>query len=117
MHFLNTSEAIDLSEIGILVPDVEAYSPIIKQVFAQEPILPVYLFDGQERPLQDSFLALLDLAYNDCKMSDLMDTLTDPNIMDRYGFDESELGTIRDCFYLGIRYLFAKRTFYVSKLF
>jgi exodeoxyribonuclease V gamma subunit len=96
LHFLNTSEAIDLSEIGILVPDVEAYSPIIKQVFAQEPILPVYLFDGQERPLQDSFLALLDLAYNDCKMSDLMDTLTDPNIMDRYGFDESELGTIRD---------------------
>ena len=96
LHFLNTSEAIDLSEIGILVPDVEAYSPIIKQVFAQEPFLPVYLFDGQERPLQDSFLALLDLAYNDCKMSDLMDTLTDPNLMDRYGFDESELGTIRD---------------------
>lgn len=96
LHFLNTSEAIDLSEIGISVPDVEAYSPIIKQVFAQEPIIPVYLYDGQERPLQDSFLALLDLAYNDCKMSDLMDTLSDPNIMERYGFDESELGTIRE---------------------
>ena len=96
LHFLNTSEAIDLSEIGILVPDVEAYSPIIKQVFAQEPILPVYLHHGQERPLQDSFLALLDLAYNDCKMSDLMDVLTDPNIMERYGFDESELASIRD---------------------
>ena len=96
LHFLNTSEAIDLSEIGILVPDVEAYSPIIKQVFAQEPIIPAYLYDGQERPLQDSFLALLDLAYNNCKMSDLMDALTDPNIMERYGFDESELGTIRD---------------------
>ena len=96
LHFLNTSEAIDLSEIGILVPDVEAYSPIIKQVFAQEPNLPVYLHDGQERPLQDSFLSLLDLAYNDFKMSDLMDALTDPNIMERYGFDVSELGMIRD---------------------
>ena len=96
LHFLHTSEAIDLSEIGILVPNVEAYSPIIKQEFAQEPNLPVYLQDGQERPLQDSFLSLLDLAYNDCKMSDLMDALTDPNIMERYGFDESELGMIRD---------------------
>ena len=44
-----------------------------------------------------SFLALLDLASTNCKMSDLMDTLTDPNIMVRYGFEEiSELGMIRD---------------------
>lgn len=96
LHFLNTSEPLDMSEISISVPDVEVYAPIIKQVFDLEPSIPVYLYDGEERPLQDSFLALLDLASTNCKMSDFMDTLTDPNIMERYGFEEAELGMIRD---------------------
>ena len=78
------------------MPDVEVYAPIIKQVFDLKPSIPIYLNDGEERPLQDSFLALLDLASTNCKMSDLMDTLTDPNIMERYGFEEIELGMIRD---------------------
>ena len=96
LHFLNTSESLDISEISISVPDVEVYAPIIKQVFDLKPSIPIYLYDGEERPLQDSFLALLDLASTNCKMSDLMDTLTDPNIMERYGFEEIELGMIRD---------------------
>jgi exodeoxyribonuclease V gamma subunit len=95
LSFIKQNPDIALDTIGISVPDLLTYAPIITHVFGQEPRLPVYLPLNQAQSLRSSLIMILELVSGDFKMNQLVDVLNDPNIARVNDISDEDLKQIK----------------------
>ena len=95
LDYIHSNPDVDLDTIGILVPDLMTYAPIITHVFGQEPRLPVYISINRIQSLRRTLVRLLELLNSSFKMNDLMDLLSDQNMAIAYDFREEELKQLK----------------------
>ncbi|MFO6425332.1 exodeoxyribonuclease V subunit gamma [Motilimonas sp. KMU-193] len=88
-------------DIIVMMPDVNSYSPYIQAVFgsaSQECRIPFSISDrsvSQENPVLTSFLHLLRLPLSRCTSSELLELLSVPAILAKFGISQDEFGQIR----------------------
>ncbi|MBK98153.1 MAG: hypothetical protein CL672_05090 [Balneola sp.] len=95
LDYINSNPDISLDTIGISVPDIMTYAPIITHVFGQEPRLPVYVLINKTKSLRTTLIRLLELVVSSFKMNDLMDLLSDPNMAIVYDFRQEDLKQLK----------------------
>ena len=76
LDFIHSNPDLELDTIGISVPDLMTYAPIITQVFGQEPRLPVFISINKTESLRTTLIRLLELVVSSFKMNDFMDFLS-----------------------------------------
>ncbi|PWI35207.1 exodeoxyribonuclease V subunit gamma [Vibrio albus] len=83
-------------DIIVMVADINAYSPAIQAVFGNAPgerYIPYSISDrtaAQESPVLNAFMNLVSLPDSRCAASELLELLETPEVMSRFGLDESE---------------------------
>jgi exodeoxyribonuclease V gamma subunit len=89
-------------EVVVMMPDVEAYAPLIEAVFAREPgdarHIPFHIADRGARrdgPVVDAFLRILALVGGRAPASEVLDLLALPAVQRRFAIAPEELGTVR----------------------
>ena len=90
-------------EIGVLVPDMATYAPLIDAVFGSERVagvrIPYHIADppfSPEARVLDAFARVLALDSSRATASDLIGLLDVPVVRRAAGIHESELGTLLD---------------------
>lgn len=88
------------SDVAVLTPDIEQYTPYIEAVFAESrdaPPIPFSIADrglAHEQPLLDTFLALLDLPESRFAADTTLGYLEPPAIQRRFRLCEDDLPMI-----------------------
>lgn len=95
LDFIQSRPHVELDTIGISVPDLMTYAPIITQVFEQEPRLPVFISINKTQSLRATIIRLLEWVGSSFKMNDLLDLLSDPNMALVYDLSEDDLKQLK----------------------
>ena len=95
LDFIHSNPDVELDTIGISVPDLMTYAPIIKQVFGQEPRLPVFISNNETESLRTTLIRLIELVVSSFKMNDFMDLLNDPNMAIVYDLSQEDLKQLK----------------------
>ncbi|MCE2573630.1 exodeoxyribonuclease V subunit gamma [Motilimonas eburnea] len=88
-------------DIIVMMPDVNSYSPYIQAVFgsaSQMCRIPFSISDRsvcQENPVFTSFLHLLRLPISRCTSSELLELLSVPAVLAKFGINQDEFSQIR----------------------
>ena len=102
LHCLNKDESLQPEDIPVMVPEISRYAPYIKAVFGQNsPRLPFKLNDitvADEHPLTKAFLDLLNLPYWRFTRSEIHDLMRIPEVMRRFGLDETASSELAELF-------------------
>lgn len=91
------------SDILVMMPDVNTYSPFIDTVFAgnyQDPqFIPYTVADKQNKDLSPSLVAFIDLILlpdSRFTITELLDLIEVPFMVNKFGFEQDDLNLIRN---------------------
>lgn len=100
LRFLDKNPECKLSDVLVMIPDVEAYSGMLETVFANdegEPALPVSGVSGHNyHSAAQSLTELLDLLSSSFKASSVLQLLNHEPIKANFSFSESDLELIEE---------------------
>lgn len=88
-------------DVAVLTPDIGPYAPYVDAVFARrlgEPYIPYSIADrslSTEKPLLETFLALLDLPDSRYPADWILSLLEQPALLLRFGLGQGDLDLIR----------------------
>lgn len=103
-QLLRLLEAGDLTpeDVVVMAPDIETYAPLVAAVFGEHsgrtPI-PYRLSDRSASaldPVVDALAAILHLVQGRLPLPEVLDVLSRPVVMGRFGISEDELAQLRD---------------------
>ena len=102
LHWLDNEELMP-KDIIVMVPDINDYAPFIDAVFAKnlkspEQTIPYSISDRSslsENPLLNTFISLLGLPTSRFTVSEVLDWLEVPLVMDAFNVEASELELIK----------------------
>ncbi|MDT8427311.1 MAG: exodeoxyribonuclease V subunit gamma [Pseudomonadales bacterium] len=97
LHTLQNDAELQPEDILVMIPQISDYAPYIEAVFSYDengsrPFLPWNLSDttvAEEHPLVDIFFQLLALPESRFGYSEVMNYLTVPEIMEKFGLDRN----------------------------
>lgn len=100
LHFVH-AEGYRPQDILVLLPDVEAYAPLLDAVFRRDDdrFLPYRIADRQadaESAVVKAFLRILDLVSERVTSAQVMDVLSLPPVRQRFGLESVDLPTITE---------------------
>jgi exodeoxyribonuclease V gamma subunit len=100
LHFVH-GEGYRPEDILVLLPDVEAYAPLLDAVFRRDDdrFLPYRIADRQadaESAVVKAFLRILDLVSERVTSAQVMDILSLPPVRKHFGLDSVDLPTITE---------------------
>ncbi|MEE9355286.1 MAG: exodeoxyribonuclease V subunit gamma [Methylococcaceae bacterium] len=101
LSFLDRLEGLTPADIVVLAPDISLYAPFVEAVFSPkqgENNIPFYLADqslSAEQPLLERFMSLLDLADSRFEVEWVMDLLSQPAVLRRFGLQDSDRTTLQ----------------------
>ncbi len=101
IHLFETNPDITPEKVLVMAPNMKDFSPFIKAVFdaaPEEQRLPYFLAEmplDQSNPAIYTFLKLFSACQQEFTAPDLMDLISLPVIMTRYGIDEQDISIIR----------------------
>lgn len=107
LHLLSSDSTLELRDVIVMCPDVEAFAPLVQAVFAAEPVsqsgeaslqeLRVRLADRslrQTNPLLGVAAALLELAEGRLTASQVLDLAGRDPVRRRFRFDDDDLALL-----------------------
>ncbi|MDY0132143.1 MAG: exodeoxyribonuclease V subunit gamma [Desulforegulaceae bacterium] len=101
LYILDTDKNIQLSDIIVMIPDIEKYSPYIKSVFGRSNDNYKLTFSIADRSFKsenkglDSFLKLAGIFTTRFEASVVIDLLEDKFIHQKFGLNEEEVEKIK----------------------
>jgi exodeoxyribonuclease V gamma subunit len=102
LYILDTDEDIKLSDIIVMIPDIEKYSFYVKAVFDRKDDKVKIPFSIADRALKtenkglDSFFKLLKIFTTRFEASSVLDLLEDSLIYQKFGLNEAGVEKIKD---------------------
>jgi exodeoxyribonuclease V gamma subunit len=102
LYILDTDKNIDISDIIVMIPDIEKYSSYIKAVFDRADDSKKIPFSIADRSLKtenkglDSFFRLIGIFATRFEASLVLDLLEDKNVHGKFRLNESSVEKIKD---------------------
>lgn len=101
LSLLDHDNTLKPSDIIVMMPDIDAYTPYIQAVFGQaDPVyLPFSISDRKVKecdPIIQTFLSLIDLPSQRYTTDELFKLLEQPAISHKFNLDQTRLNTVKN---------------------
>lgn len=99
LALFDNNDTLSASDVIVMTPDIDAYSPFIDAVFATPNQIPFHIADISSRrgmPLIETFMGLFDLPQARFDATHVFSVLELPAVHRRFGIAESDLPQVQD---------------------